>query len=168
MKARAQDLSDLLTHVKFKTLRNGLKVLFYPYHRSDVITVNLCVKVGSTYESEKEAGITHLIEHMIFKGTETRKPDEIVGAIEDLGGYMNAFTSYDYTCYYVVGPSEIASTALDVLSDVVFHPLFDPDELEREKQVVLEEMRMRLDEPSIVLFEELAKKFFPSQQPLQH
>jgi len=169
MEAQAQDLSDLLNKVKFKTLRNGLKVLFYPYHRSDVITVNLCVKVGSTYESEKEAGITHLIEHMIFKGTETRKPDEIVGAIEDLGGYMNAFTSYDYTCYYVVGPSEIASTALDVLSDVVFHPLFDPIELEREKQVVIEEMKMRLDNPSIVLFEALAKKFYtiyPYRRPI--
>ncbi len=169
MKTQAQDLSRFLTHVKLKTLKNGLQVLYYPYYRSDVITVNLCVKVGSTYETEKEAGITHLIEHMIFKGTETRKPDEIVGAIEDLGGYMNAFTSYDYTCYYVVGPSEIAETALDVLSDVVFHPYFDPVELEREKQVVLEEMKMRLDNPSVVLFEAVAKKFYthyPYRRPI--
>jgi len=169
MENRNQTLELLVSKVKEKKLQNGLTVLFYPYKREDVVTVKLCVKVGSAYEKESEAGITHLIEHMIFKGTETKKPEDIVGVIEALGGYMNAFTSYDYTCYYVAGPSTVAEKALDILSDVVFHPYFDPLELEREKEVVIEEMKMRLDNPFVVLFENLMKasyKKYPYRRPI--
>lgn len=169
MDAKAQSLNSLVSKVKEKKLPNGLTVLFYPYEREDVATIKLCVKVGSTYEEEKEAGITHLIEHMIFKGTETKKPEDIVGVIESLGGYMNAFTSYDYTCYYVAGPSSIIEPALDILSDVVFHPYFDPKELEREKEVVVEEMKMRLDNPFVVLFENVMKSSYqkyPYKRPI--
>jgi len=169
MENRNQTLELLVSKVKEKKLQNGLTVLFYPYKREDVVTVKLCVKVGSAYEKESEAGITHLIEHMIFKGTETKKPEDIVGVIEALGGYMNAFTSYDYTCYYVAGPSIVAEKALDILSDVVFHPYFDPLELEREKEVVIEEMKMRLDNPFVVLFENLMKasyKKYPYRRPI--
>ena len=169
MEIKAQPLELLVSKVKEKNLQNGLTVLFYPYEREDVVTVKLCVKVGSSYEKESEAGITHLIEHMIFKGTETKKPEDIVGVIEALGGYMNAFTSYDYTCYYVAGPSTITEKALDILSDVVFHPYFDPVELEREKEVVIEEMKMRLDNPFTVLFENVMKasyKKYPYRRPI--
>jgi len=169
MENRTQTLELLVSKVKEKKLQNGLTVLFYPYKRENVVTVKLCVKVGSAYEKESEAGITHLIEHMIFKGTETKKPEDIVGVIEALGGYMNAFTSYDYTCYYVAGPSTVTEKALDILSDVVFHPYFDPLELEREKEVVIEEMKMRLDNPFVVLFENLMKasyKKYPYRRPI--
>ena len=169
MEARTQSLESLVSKVKEKKLSNGLTVLFYPYGREDVATIKLCVKVGSSYEDEEEAGITHLIEHMIFKGTETKKPEDIAGAIEALGGYMNAFTSYDYTCYYVAGPSKITEKALDILSDAVFHPLFDPVELEREKEVVVEEMKMRLDNPFVVLFENVMRasyQKYPYKRPI--
>ncbi len=169
METKAQTLELLVSKVKEKKLQNGLKVIFYPYEREEVVTVKLCVKVGSSYEKESEAGITHLIEHMIFKGTETKKPEDIAGAVEALGGYMNAFTSYDYTCYYVAGPSAITEKALDILSDVVFHPYFDLIELEREKEVVVEEMKMRLDNPFTVLFENLMKasyKKYPYRRPI--
>lgn len=169
MEVKAQNLSSLVSKVKEKKLPNGLTVLFYPYERGDVVTVKLCVKVGSAYEKDSEAGITHLIEHMIFKGTETKKPEDIVGVIESLGGYMNAFTSYDYTCYYVAGPSFITEKALDILSDVVFHPYFDPLELEKEKEVVIEEMKMRLDNPFTVLFENVMKasyQKYPYKRPI--
>ncbi|MDF2952873.1 MAG: putative Zn-dependent peptidase [Thermodesulfobacterium sp.] len=169
MEARAQSLESLVSKVKERKLSNGLTVLFYPYGREDVATIKLCVKVGSSYEDEEEAGITHLIEHMIFKGTETKKTEDIAGAIEALGGYMNAFTSYDYTCYYVAGPSKITEKALDILSDVVFHPLFDPVELEREKEVVVEEMKMRLDNPFVVLFENVMRasyQKYPYKRPI--
>ena len=82
---------------------------------------------------------------------------------------MNAFTSYDYTCYYVAGPSNIIETALDILSDVVFHPYFDPEELKKEKEVVIEEMKMRLDNPMTVLFENVMKasyRNFPYYRPI--
>jgi len=169
MEGNAQSLNPLVSKVIEKKFPNGLTVLFYPYEREDVATIKLCVKVGSAYENEKEAGITHLIEHMIFKGTETKKPEDIVGVIEALGGYMNAFTSYDYTCYYVAGPSKITEKALDILSDVVFHPYFDPQELEREKEVVIEEMKMRLDNPFTVLFESIMKasyQKYPYKRPI--
>ena len=156
-------IKDLIINkVIEKKLSNGLTVLFYPYEREKVVTVKLCVKVGSSYETENQAGITHLIEHMIFKGTKERGPEEIAGAIEDRGGYMNAFTSYDYTCYYVAGPSEITETALKVLSDAVFHPYFPPEELKKEKEVVIEEMKMRLDNPATVLFETLMSSSYTS------
>ncbi|HEA84230.1 MAG TPA: insulinase family protein, partial [Thermodesulfobacterium geofontis] len=157
MEAKAQNIDSLITKIKEKKLSNGLTVLFYPYEREKVATIKLCVKIGSSYENEKEAGITHLIEHMIFKGTETKKPEDIVGVIESLGGYMNAFTSYDYTCYYIAGPSTIVEKSLEILSDVVFHPFFDPIELKKEKEVVIEEMKMRLDNPFVVLFENVMK-----------
>ena len=169
MEAKAQNIDSLITKIKEKKLSNGLTVLFYPYEREKVATIKLCVKVGSSYENEKEAGITHLIEHMIFKGTETKKPEDIVGVIESLGGYMNAFTSYDYTCYYIAGPSTIVEKSLDILSDVVFHPFFDPVELEREKEVVIEEMKMRLDNPFVVLFENVMKasyQKYPYKRPI--
>ena len=170
MEARAAgELKEMLDQVKCWKLKNGLTVIFYPYQREDVVNVRLCVKVGSIYETNSQAGITHLIEHMIFKGTETRGPEEVAGAIEALGGYMNAFTSYDYTCYYASGPTKILKTAIDVLSDVVFHPAFPEKELEKEKRVVLEEMKMRLDNPMIVLIESVMKetyKKFPYYRPI--
>jgi len=160
---------DIAQKVKVHTLSSGLKVLFYPYQRERVATVKLCVKVGSSYEWDEVAGITHLIEHMIFKGTENKKPEDIAGAVEARGGYINAYTSYDYTCYYVSGPIEVFETALDVLSEAVFHPIFDPDELSKEKEVIIEEMKMRLDNPYVVLFEELMKKSYtkyPYRRPI--
>ncbi len=170
MESSAKSLENpILKNVIEKKLKSNLTVLFYPYKREDVATIKLCVKVGSVYETDSQAGITHLIEHMIFKGTETKKPEDIVGAIEKKGGYMNAFTSYDYTCYYVAGPSNIIETALDILSDVVFHPYFDPEELKKEKEVVIEEMKMRLDNPMTVLFENVMKasyRNFPYYRPI--
>ena len=169
MEAKAQNIDSLITKIKEKKLSNGLTVLFYPYEREKVATIKLCVKIGSSYENEKEAGITHLIEHMIFKGTETKKPEDIVGVIESLGGYMNAFTSYDYTCYYIAGPSTIVEKSLEILSDVVFHPFFDPVELKKEKEVVIEEMKMRLDNPFVVLFENIMKasyQKYPYKRPI--
>ncbi len=150
-------------------LDNGLVLIVEENHRAPVVAVQVWVKAGSVYETDKEAGITHLIEHMIFKGTKKRGPGQIAEAIESMGGSINAFTSYDYTCYHVTGPREILDTALDVLSDAVFHSVFDPKELEREKQVVLEEMRMREDQPAVALAEAImakAYKKFPYRRPI--
>jgi len=160
---------DLTSRVKVHTLSSGLKLLFYPYKKERVVTVKLCVKVGSSYEWDEVAGITHLIEHMIFKGTERKGQEAISGAVEAKGGYINAYTSYDYTCYFVSGPTEVFETALDVLSDAVFHPLFPEEELKKEREVVLEEMKMRLDNPYIVLYEELMKASYtkyPYRRPI--
>ncbi len=159
----------LINKVIQKRLNSGLEVLFLPTNRERVVTVYLCVKVGSKYEEDSLAGITHLIEHMIFKGGEGQKPGEVARKVEEKGGYINAFTSYEKTCYYVSGPTEVLETALEVLSQAVFNPYFDLQELEKEKEVVVEEMKMRLDNPSIVLYEELLKNsytIYPYKRPI--
>lgn len=138
---------ELFPGLQKVSLSNGLTAIVKESHRAPVVAVQVWVKAGSAYESDEEAGITHLIEHMIFKGTGKRGPGEIARAIESIGGTINAYTSLDYTVYHCVVPSRHLSTALDVLSDAVFHSAFDPKELEREKKVVLEEIRMRNDRP---------------------
>ncbi len=150
-------------------LDNGLVIIVEENHRAPVVAVQVWVKAGSVYETDKEAGITHLIEHMIFKGTKKRGPGEIASIIESMGGSINAFTSYDYTCYHVTGPRDILDTALDVLSDAIFNSVFDPQELKREKKVVLEEMRMREDRPAVALAEAIMAKAylrFPYRRPI--
>jgi len=143
--------------IHVKRLKNGLSAIVKESHRAPVVAVQIWVRAGSTFETEKQAGITHLIEHMIFKGTERRPPGELARTIESLGGTINAYTSYDYTVYHCVVPKDHLDTALDILEDAVFHSTFDPQELEREKEVVLEEMRMRNDRPQTVLFEDLMR-----------
>jgi len=128
-------------------LDNGLTVILKQDHSSPIVAIQMWVKTGSANETEEEAGITHLIEHMIFKGTPTRKTGEIARTIEASGGHINAYTSHDRTVYLVEIASSNFDTALDVLLDAVQHSLFDPSELEREKEVVLEEYRRSLDMP---------------------
>ncbi len=140
-----------------KILKNGLTAIVKESHRAPVVAVQIWVKAGSTYETEQQAGITHLIEHMIFKGSEKYPAGELASTIETLGGTINAYTSYDYTVYHCVVPSDHLDTALEILQDAVFHPAIDPQELAREKEVVLEEMRMRNDRPESRLFEELMR-----------
>ncbi len=135
-------------------LANGVSLIVRESPGSKAVTVQIWVKAGSTYEDEHERGITHLIEHMIFKGTDSRGPGDIAGGIEALGGRINAYTSYDQTVYHATIAARHWRTALDILADAVLHSVFDPDELEREKKVVQEEIAMREDRPGVRLFEE--------------
>ncbi|MGW8160830.1 MAG: M16 family metallopeptidase, partial [Desulfobulbales bacterium] len=146
---------ELAPHLYKATLDNGLTVLVKEMPGTRVATVQIWVKAGSVYENADEAGITHLIEHMIFKGTDTRGPGELAGAIERVGGQVNAYTSYEYTVYHATLSAVHWDLAFDVLADAVMHSVFDPVELEREKKVVLEEVSMRYDQPNIRLFHEL-------------
>jgi zinc protease len=138
---------ELIPGLNKARLSNGLTAIVKENHRAPVVAIQVWVQAGSVYETEKERGITHLIEHMIFKGTERRGPGEVAKEIESVGGSINAYTSLDYTVYHCVVPKQFLNNALDVLSDAVFHSSFDPEELEREKKVVLEEIRMRDDRP---------------------
>lgn len=137
------------------TLDNGLTAIVKEVPDCKVATVQIWVKAGSIYEDENEHGITHLIEHMIFKGTKTRGEGEVAAAIEEKGGRINAYTSYEYTVYHATLPARYWGTAMDVLGDAVLNSTFVPKELEREKKVVLEEVRMRNDRPQIKLFQNL-------------
>jgi zinc protease len=146
---------EIAPHLHKNKLDNGLTVLVKETPGTKVATVQIWVKAGSIYEEKREAGITHLIEHMIFKGTPTRAPGEVAGAIEAAGGQINAYTSYEYTVYHATLSSRNWGDALEVLTDAVLHSNFDAQELEREKKVVLEEIRMRKDRANIALFQEL-------------
>ncbi|MCB2189060.1 MAG: insulinase family protein [Deltaproteobacteria bacterium] len=128
-------------------LSNGLTVIIDENHEAPVAAFQVWVRAGSAYEGPKERGITHLIEHMIFKGTPSRPAGEMAGQIEALGGEVNAYTTLDHTNYYVVTSSTKAGDALDILADAVVNASFEPKELSREKEVVVEEIRMNLDNP---------------------
>ncbi len=143
----------------FETYRlpNGLFVIIAPIKGLEVAAVQVWVNAGSIYEKPEEQGITHLIEHMIFKGTKKRKVGEVAAEIEGAGGSINAYTTFDHTVYHVTIKSDAAERAVEVLADAVFNSTFDPGELAREKEVVAEEIRHALDSPgrrlSYALFE---------------
>ena len=124
-------------------------------HASPVVAVNVWVKTGSACEEEGEYGLAHVHEHMLFKGTEKRKVGEIARVIESSGGDINAFTSFDETVYYVVIASRFIDIALDVLADAMQNSTFDPEELNKELEVVVEEIRRSEDSPSRNLTEKM-------------
>ncbi len=137
------------------TLDNGLTVILEEDHSAKVAAFQMWVRVGSADESADEAGIAHVFEHMLFKGTEKRGIGEIAREVEGSGGYINAYTSYDNTVYHLVVDSSHFSTGLDIISDAVQNSSFDPDELDKELEVVLEELRMGEDNPGRKLFKTL-------------
>ncbi len=134
------------------SMDNGLKVILEENKTSPVVALQIWVKVGSADENDEEAGICHFIEHMFFKGTDKRKVREAAREIESLGGTINAYTSYDQTVYHITIASRYAETGLDILSDAIQHSTFDPLEFEREREVILEEIRRGEDDPSKRLF----------------
>ena len=136
------------------TMENGLKVILQENKAAPVVTLQMWVKVGSADENDEEAGMCHFIEHMLFKGTPKRKVREGANTIESLGRTINAYTSYDQTVYHITIASRYADTGLDVLSDAIQHSSFDPLELEREREVILEEIRRGQDNPSRRLFQQ--------------
>lgn len=129
-------------------LDNGMRVLLQRSVSAPVVACNVWVGVGSADETADEAGLAHVHEHMLFKGTQRRKVGELAREIEAAGGHINAFTSFDQTCYYVVMSSRFVETGLDILADAVQNSSFDADELERELEVIQEEIKRGRDNPS--------------------
>ncbi len=151
------------------TTESGLKVILKENRAAPVVALQIWARVGSADERDEEAGMCHFIEHMIFKGTEKRKVREMAREIESLGGRINAYTSYDQTVYHITIASRYADTALDILADAVQHSIFDPLELEREREVILEEIRMGKDNPSGQLFKQTMATLFrnhPYRRPV--
>lgn len=142
------------------TLGNGLRIVTERIDSVKSISVGIWVKTGSRNEKKELAGVTHFLEHMLFKGTEKRTAFEIAQSMESVGGYLNAFTSSEYTCYYARCVDEQLDRALDVLSDMVLNPSFPEEEVEKEKKVVIEEMKMYRDSPDDYLFEAFTTKMF--------
>lgn len=142
-----------------KILKNGLVVL---HEKRDVpvTTVVLASRFGAAYESEKEKGVSHVIEHMCFKGTKKRNAEQISFEIENLGGILNAFTHEEITLYHAKLPSKNMGVALDVLFDIYFNSVFPDVEVEKEKKVICEEIKMRKDNPRIYVCDKLKQNLF--------
>ncbi|MFB6351901.1 MAG: M16 family metallopeptidase [Bradymonadaceae bacterium] len=129
-------------------LDNGLTVILQPKPTAPVVACNVWVGVGSADETDEEAGIAHVHEHMLFKGTDRRDVGEIAREVEAAGGRINAFTSFDHTCYFVAMSSRYLDTGLDILSDAIQNSSFDADELDNELEVIREEIKRGKDNPS--------------------
>jgi len=141
-------------------LDNGLVVLLKKSPELPVVSVQVWVKTGSIYETEQTNGISHFLEHLVFKGTEKYLVNQISKKIESYGGIINAGTSKEYTVYFVDIPKEGIEDAFDVISQLVFHATFPEDELEKERLVVIEEIKRYEDNPGNVLYENFNNKLF--------
>lgn len=134
--------------VSYKKFPNGLPVITVPMPGTDTATVLILVRAGSRLESKKEGGLSHFLEHMLFKGTVKRPAArDITQSLDGLGADYNAFTTKEYTGYYIKVASKHLPIAMDVLSDMLWHSIFDASEMEREKKVIIEEINMYEDNP---------------------
>lgn len=136
-------------------LKNGLTVYIIRDSRFPLVCTRLFVGTGSANETAEQAGISHVLEHMVFKGTEKRPKGQVPRDVESLGGYLNAATSFDKTWFITDMPAKHWKTGMDVVKDMAFHPSLDPAELEAEKDVIVSELKGGDDTPTRRLFEDL-------------
>jgi len=146
-------------------LPNGLVVLTEPMDHVRTASLGVWIGTGSRYEKRAQMGICHFIEHALFKGTASRSALEIAQAMDAIGGHLNAFTDKEHTCYYLRVLSDHLDDAMDVLADMLLHPAFEPDALERERQVILEEIHMYEDAPDDLVHDLFASSMWP-EHPL--
>jgi zinc protease len=143
-------------------LKNGMKVVLVESHKSPVLSIQMWVKTGSADEKKGEEGISHFIEHLVFKGTRRFKVGEIAAAVEGAGGELNAYTSFDQTVFYVTISKEFQRAGLEVISEMMGFPSFDEKEINNEREVVIEEIKRSNDSPhrqaSKLLFSTMYKK----------
>ncbi|MBW2229301.1 MAG: insulinase family protein [Deltaproteobacteria bacterium] len=139
------------SEIHYRKLDNGLTLLLRETHLAPVANLQIWAGVGSADERPEEAGLAHFHEHMLFKGTGRRGVGEIAGEVEGAGGRINAYTSFDVTVYHATLPAAALETGLDVLCDAVQGSVFDPEEMAREQEVVIEEIRRSQDAPGHVL-----------------
>jgi len=138
-------------------LANGVRVLSECVPYVDSVSIGIWARAGARDETRSQLGISHFVEHMFFKGTANRTARQIADEMDGLGGHLNAFTDKEFTCYYARVLSEHRFRALDILSDMVLNSLFDPAEIERERNVVIEEIKRHLDTPEESVHDVLAQ-----------
>ena len=149
--------------VQTHTLSNGLRIVTEHMPGLKSASVGVWVTAGGRHERAEQNGIAHFLEHMAFKGTKRRTSLQIAEAIEDVGGYINAYTSREMTAYYARVLEADVPLALDVISDIVLNPVFDPNEIEIERGVILQEIGQVLDTPDDIVFDWLQEVAYPDQ-----
>lgn len=148
---------------KIVTLNNGLRVVVHPMNGMESVAVGLWIGVGGRYESNYNAGISHFLEHLLFKGTFRRTARQLKEDIEGKGGSLNGFTSEEFTCYIAKAPGKHIGAALDILSDMVLNARLKETDIERERTVILEEIRLYKDLPNHYVHELLNALLWPNQ-----
>lgn len=145
---------------KVEKLSNGLTLIVRENHDVPVATADIWVRIGSADETPEIGGISHFLEHMMFKGTQRFATGQIEREIENVGGQSNAGTSYDFTHYYITLPSANIERGVEMLAEMIGRSQLDPEELEKERLVILEEYRRKWDNPTAVLFEDVYDQLF--------
>src|SRR5436305_3728544 len=132
-------------------LPNGLTIIIQEDHSAPIASVQAWCATGSIYEDEHlGAGLSHILEHMLFKGTRKRSTNEIAQRIQDVGGYINAYTSFDRTVFWIDVPKDGVSTALDILADAMMNSTLPPEEYQKVQEVIRREFDMGMDDPDRV------------------
>lgn len=152
--------AEEIRNIRRHTLPNGLTILTEEMQHVRSVSIGVWVKTGSRHEEAEANGISHFVEHMVFKGTTTRSAADIARQIDSIGGNMDAFTSKEYICFNAKVLDEHLPIALDVVSDMVLNPVFDAQEITRERGVVLEEIKMDEDNPDYLVHEIFTQNFW--------
>jgi len=151
-----------LNHTQQHIFPNGLRFVYLPWN-TPVSHAGVFIAAGSRYETAQEQGLAHFIEHTLFKGTKKRSSSEVLTRLESVGGELNAYTSREETTVYASFLSAHSLRALELLSDIVFDATFPEKELEKEKEVVIDEIDSYLDTPSEQIFDDFEELLFPNQ-----
>lgn len=148
---------------QFTTLSNGLRIISNHVPGMHSTAIGIWCDVGTRYEQAEQNGIAHLVEHMLFKGTPSRDAYKIAETIENVGGQMNAYTSREFTAYYIHLLKEDSLLGLDILADMVLNHTFPEEELEKEREVILQEIGMTHDTPDDLIFDLFQETAYPGQ-----
>jgi len=144
------------------TLANGLETVLHPIPQTQSVAVGLWVRAGGRYEAPERAGISHFLEHLLFKGTRRRSCETLKRQIEGVGGSLNGFTAEEVTCYMAKVPARYARRALEVLADMAQRPTLTAEDLEKEREVILEEIRMYEDAPGQIVHDLFSQLLWPN------
>ncbi|HEY1265411.1 MAG TPA: pitrilysin family protein, partial [Terriglobales bacterium] len=147
-------------NIQREVLPNGLTLITEEMQHIRSVSIGIWVKAGSRDEDQQWNGISHFIEHMVFKGTETRTAEDIARQVDSIGGNMDAFTAKECICFNVKVLDEHLPIAMDVLSDLVLHPVFGTEDIDRERGVILEEIKMDEDNPDYLVHEIFTQNFW--------
>src|SRR6185437_8174153 len=150
-------------NIEISRLSNGLTVISDPMANLESAALGVWVGTGSRDELPAEMGISHMLEHMAFKGTSSRSARQIAEEIESVGGYVNAYTSREQTAFHARILKNDVKLALDIIADILVHSTYEPAELERERQVVLQELGQARDTPDDNIFDHLQNVIYPNQ-----
>ncbi|MEM7163526.1 MAG: pitrilysin family protein, partial [Bacteroidota bacterium] len=149
-------------HPKIFTLPNGIRVVYQERSQSMIAHCCLMINAGSRDEKKNEQGLAHLIEHALFKGTTKRKAFHILSRLDSVGGELNASTTKEDTSLYASFLSEYFPRAIELIADIAFHSNFPEKEIEKEKQVIIDEINSYLDNPSEAIFDDFEELLFQS------